>query len=99
MILIINEDWRLASDPLQWSLQKRKPVKGKTLWRPVAYFRTLDATIIALVRRHTCSIGGTYGPEALQPLMSSLDQLRDDIHTALASFQTEAAAYHGRAGQ
>ena len=99
MIITINPDWRLASDPLQWMLQKRKPVKGETLWRSVAYFRTLDTAIIALVRRRIRCMGGTYGPEALQPLVSSLDQLRGDVHAALASFQTEAAAYAGRAGQ
>ncbi len=99
MIITINEDWRFASDPLQWMLQKRKPVKGETLWRSVAYFGNLDTAIIELVKRRIRCMGGTYGPEALQPLVTSLDQLRDDILTALASFNTEAAAYAGRAGQ
>ena len=29
MIITINPDWRLASDPLQWTLQKHKLVKGE----------------------------------------------------------------------
>lgn len=42
MIITINADWRLASDPLQWSLQKRKLVKGEEQWRSLAFFRDLD---------------------------------------------------------
>ncbi len=55
MIIAINEDWRFASDPLQWMLQKRKPVKGETLWRSVAYFGNLDTAIIELVKPRSSS--------------------------------------------
>ncbi len=97
MIITINEDWRLASDPLQWVLQKRYQSKGEEQWRALAFFGNLDRAICELARRHIRCMGGTYGPEALQPLVTNLDQLRDDISAALAGFTTEAAAYHGRA--
>ncbi len=50
MIITINDDWRVASDSLQWSLQKRKLVKGKE--RSLAFFGDLDRAVIALARRH-----------------------------------------------
>lgn len=32
-VLMVNEDWRIASDDdLQWILQYRKVTKGQTLW-------------------------------------------------------------------
>ena len=99
MIITINPDWRLASDPLQWVLQKRKLVKGEERWRALAFFGDLDRAICELARRRIRILPGVYGPEALQPLVTSLDQLRDDIRAAPEGFKTEAAAYAGRAGQ
>ena len=97
MIIQINPDWRLASDPLQWILQRRKPRRGEPdEWRALEFHKSLDGAVLALVRRHIRCMGGTYGPKALKPLVTSLDQLRDDIRAALATFRTEAAAYHGR---
>ncbi len=99
MIITINEDWRLASDPLQWILQKRYQSKGEVRWRSLAFFGNLDRAIVELSRRRVLILAGPYHPEALKPLVTSLDQLRDDIRAALESFQTEAAVYAGRAGQ
>ena len=94
MIITINPDWRLASDSLQWVLQKRKLVKGEERWRSLAFFGDLDRAVCELARRRIRILPGVYGPEALKPLVTSLDQLRDDIHAALEGFKTEAAAYH-----
>ena len=99
MIITINDDWRLASDPLQWILQKRYQTKGEVRWRSIAFFGNLDRAIVELSRRRILILDGTYHPEALKPLSDALRSLRDDICAALATFQTEAAAYHGRAGQ
>ncbi len=98
MIITINDDWRLASDPLQWTVQKHKLVKGEERWRSLAFFGDLDRAICELVRRRIHILPGVYGPEALNPLVTSLNQLRDDTHAALSTFRTEAAAYDGRAG-
>ncbi len=100
MIITINPYWRLASDPLQWILQRRKPRRGEPdEWRALEFHKSLDGAVLALVRRRIRILPGGYGPEALKPLVTSLDQLRDDIRAALESFQTEAAVYAGRAGQ
>ncbi len=96
MIITINEDWRLASDPLQWILQRRKP-SGQ--WTNVGYFGRLERAVLEAARRQVRLLGGEYPSEALMPLHRSLAAIRDDVRAALATFQTEAAAYHGRAGQ
>ncbi len=94
MIIAINPDWRLASDALQWILQKRKLVKGEEQWRSLAFFGDLDRAVCELSRRRILILPGTYRPEVLKPLSDALRNIRDDIRTALATFQTEAAAYH-----
>ena len=99
MIITINEDWRLASDPLQWVLQKSYQSKGEERWRALAFFGDLDRAIVELSRRRILILDGTYHPEALKPLSDALRSLRDDIRAALEGFRTEAAAYAGRAGQ
>ncbi len=99
MIITINEDWRLASDPLQWVLQKSYQSKGEERWRALAFFGDLDRAIVELSRRRILILAGTYHPEALKPLSDALRSVRDDVRAALATFRTEAAAYHGRAGQ
>ncbi len=100
MIITINPDWRLASDPLQWVLQKRYQSKGEDHWRPVAFFGRLDGALQELHRRRIRCLSGTYpGSEALTPLSDALCSVAEEIRTALATFQTEAAAYAGRTGQ
>ena len=99
MIITLNEDWRLASDPLQWVLQKSYQSKGEERWRALAFFGNLDRAIVELSRRRILILDGTYHPEALKPLSDALRSLRDDTRAALATFKTEAAAYAGRAGQ
>ncbi len=99
MIITINPDWRLASDPLQWILQKRYQSKGEDQWRALAFFGNIDRAICELHRRRILILDGTYHPEVLKPLSDALRSVRDDARAALATFRTEAAAYHGRAGQ
>ncbi len=101
MIIQVNADWRLASDPLQWILQKRNPnaTADRNRWRPIGYFGRLDNAVVACSRRRIRVLAGTYGPEALTPLSDALRSVHDDVRAALESFQTEAAVYAGRAGQ
>ncbi len=100
MIITINPDWRLASDSLQWVLQKHYQTKGEDQWQAKAFFGRLDGALYELVRRRIRCLPGTYpGSEALRPLSDALITIHDDIAAALESFQTEAAAYAGRAGQ
>ncbi len=88
MIMQINPDWRLASDPLQWILQKRYQTKGEVRWRSLDLFGNLDKAIVELRRRRILILAGTYHPEALKPLSDALRSVRDDVHAALAAFRT-----------
>ncbi len=98
MIITVNEDWRLASDSLQWTIQHRSGSGETERWNGVAYFRDIDRALLELVRRQVSVLAGTYGAEALKPLCDALQGMGDDIRAALSTFRTEAAAYHGRAG-
>ncbi len=100
MIITINPDWRLASDPLQWVMQKRYQSKGEDQWRPVAFFGRLDGALQELHRRRIRCLSGTYpGSDALRSLSDALITVHEEITAALATFRTEAATYAGRAGQ
>ncbi len=100
MIITINDDWRLASDSLQWVLQRRYQSKGEDQWQAKAFFGRLDAALQELVRRRIRCLPGAYpGAEALRPLSHALITVHEEITAALATFRTEASAYHGRAGQ
>ncbi len=99
MIITINENWRLASDPLQWAIQHRSGSGRAERWNGVAYFRYFDHALVELARRRIGIQEGSYRAEALMPLHRALQVIHNDIHAGLTSFQTEAAAYAGRAGQ
>ncbi len=99
MIITINPDWRLASDPLQWAIQHRSGSGRAERWNGVAYFRYFDHALVELARRRIGILAGSYRAEALMPLHRALQVIHNDIRATLASFNTEAAAYAGRAGQ
>ncbi len=96
MIITINKDWRVASDPLQWILQRRTR-SGR--WTNVGYFGGLERAVLQAARRRVRLLRGTFPSEALLPLQQALAAVQADTRAALATFRTEAAAYHGRAGQ
>ncbi len=84
MIIRINRDWRIASDPLQWAVQKRRTVKGSDKWDTVAFFGSLDGAVLHLARRRVRMLPGSYGPEALPLLCQALDRLEAEIPAALS---------------
>ena len=84
MIIRINQDWRIASDPLQWIVQKRRTVKGQDKWDSLAFFGKLDGAVLHLARRRMRMLPGSYGPEALPLLCQALDRLEAEISTALS---------------
>jgi len=88
VIVRINPDWRIESDPLQWIIQKRRTVKGAERWSNVSYHRTLDSAVVQLAQRRVRMIGGEYPPEALPTLCHALDSLRDEISQALHMMAT-----------
>ncbi len=54
MIIQLSEDWRIASDPLQWILQKRTP-NGR--WTNVGYFGDLERAVLQAASALTHSEG------------------------------------------
>lgn len=96
MIIQINEDWRIASDPSQWVLQKRNPgaKHERSAWRNLGYFRRVDTAVIECCRRRVLAVEGSHGPDALTPLTSALSTIQQEARQALAGFRAVAAAYH-----
>src|SRR5215831_8336303 len=39
-VIVSSGDWSIATDGLQWIVQRRRVVKGKTHWKPVSYVRS-----------------------------------------------------------
>ena len=56
MITTINDQWRIASDPLQWILDYRG--EGKKYWRHVGYFRTLAEALSEASRKQIRMLEG-----------------------------------------
>jgi hypothetical protein len=92
MIIHLNHDWRIASDPLQWIIQKRRTVKGQDKWDSLAFFGDLDRAVVHLARRRVRMLPGSYGPEALPVLCQALDRLKAEISTALSAMPRDRAS-------
>jgi hypothetical protein len=100
MIIQINPDWRIAADPLQWIVQQRQVSKntGAESWHAKGFHKYIADALQQLVQRQVREVPGTYGPEALETLLSALTAIREDIRRGLEGFRTEAEAYARRAG-
>ena len=48
MILTINKQYRVISDPYQWIIQKRRTRKGKEDWESLTFHSSPDAAIQSL---------------------------------------------------
>lgn len=84
MIIRINPDWRIASDPLQWIVQKRRTVNGQDRWEGVSYHAGLDNAVLRLAQKRIWLMDGDYGPDALPALCHALDSLQSEIITAIS---------------
>jgi hypothetical protein len=83
MIIQINETYRLVSNELQWTLQKRRKGGQQEKWEALGYYTHIDNAVLDLAKRRLRCIEGNYGPEALEPLCRALDAIREDIKKAL----------------
>ena len=89
MIIRINEDWRIRSDPHQWAVQRRLPWADGDKWQGESWHTTLDHAVVWLGRRRIQVMDGVYGPEALAPLCRALTVLQDETRAALADIQEQ----------
>lgn len=88
MIIRINPDWRIRSDPHNWIIETRRKGGTKERWDAVAYYGDLDPAIVGLAWRRARVMEGTYRAEAVVPLCWALAGLEEEISQALADVVT-----------
>lgn len=89
MILQINEDWRIASDAYQWSVQKRTQVKGETVWKSLAYFIDPAKAAVWCAQRRIREVEGTYpAADALELLGDALGEIVADTRRMVRHSRT-----------
>ncbi len=102
MIIHLNPDWRIRSEPLNWICEKRMHGANakRHKWKPRAYCKTFDSAVVWCGRRRVMETPGEYHTEALPPLVAALDTIVEEVRTALAAYQKkspEGAATPNRA--
>ena len=50
MILPIDDNYRIVSDPYQWIVQKRRTRKGQEDWKALAYCTTVEHAVNELAQ-------------------------------------------------
>ena len=65
MIMRFNADWRVAPDPLNWTVQRRRIVKGEDRWAAVAFHRDLTGAVLSLMDKQIRSLPGEFTSEDL----------------------------------
>lgn len=51
MILPIDDDYRITSDPRQWRVEKSGTRKGRIAWEPFEFYPTIQGAVQALADR------------------------------------------------
>lgn len=85
MIVEINSDWRIRTDPHQWILQRRRN-NGKK-WNAVGYFRDIGNLFSVLVDKQVYESDLTLPSGALVPLHRALTGLKADIMAAVETLK------------
>ena len=88
MIIEINPDWRIRSDPYNWIIETRRKGGARERWNAIAYYGDLDRAVLGLVQRQIRVMEGTYHAEALAPLCRALAGLEREISQTLADVVT-----------
>lgn len=88
MIITLNPDWRIRSDPLQWIVEHRhvrKPGEPDEYeeWVAWGYFSTLAGALVSTVGVRVRALDGDYSAEALEPLLGFLSEIRRDVDAVL----------------
>ncbi len=95
MIICINPDWRIRSDPYNWIIETRRKGGVKERWNAVGYYGNLDSAVLGLVQRRIRVMAGTYHAEALSPLCRALAGLEGEISRELANVVTHLPIKEG----
>ncbi len=88
MIICINPDWRIRSDPYNWIIETRRKGGVKERWNAMGYYGNLDSAVLGLVQRRIRVMAGTYHAESLMPLCRALAGLEGEITAALEDMVT-----------
>ncbi len=59
VIIQINSDWRIRSDPYNWIIETRRKGGTGERWNAVAYYGDLDRAVLGLVQRRIRVMEGT----------------------------------------
>ena len=68
MIIQIDEQYRVTTDPYQWIVQKKRSRKGKEDWESQTYHPSLDAAIHSLWERLVRASDAETEVDALQDI-------------------------------
>ena len=82
-MIIINENWRIATDSHQWLVQRRRAVNGQDKWESLTFHKSLDKACLSLAQRQLRDMGTDYRCEELIGFCRAVDSLKDEILTAL----------------
>ncbi len=95
VIININPDWRIRSDPYNWIIETRRKSGAGERWNAVAYYGNLDRAVLGLVQRRIRVMAGTYHAEAVAPLCRVLAGLGEEISAALEDVATRLPQKRG----
>lgn len=82
--LMLNDDWRVSADSLQWMLQKRTSSNGKPVWVSQCYIATNKKYLIRNIKEREIEINEIASKE--------LDQLPE-------TFTDFVSIYHTKSGR
>lgn len=91
MIIEINADWRISSDPYQWILEQRRGTRkdrktgeAKPNWKQIAFYPELSSLLLRLIDLRAWRMDGTYPPEALEHVCNALGEIKAEVREAIA---------------
>ncbi len=88
MIINLNTDWRIRSDPLQWIVEQRHVRKPDSPdeyeeWVVWGHFNTLAGAVNSAVGARVRSLEGEYPHTALEPLLGEIQAIRENVDELL----------------
>jgi hypothetical protein len=97
----ISGNWALATDGVQWILQRRRQTNGSPSWRPVAFVRSTAIILVRCMREHGVppedtdrligGLPGQFGEWADEALAAGLSGLFDPCGISPAPSQCSSA--------